>query len=209
MTLDVTEQQEWESLKEWFKEYGPAILIGIVVAVIIYFGWQRWADMRERSLEHASSHYEQLLDYMASNDSANAEKAANYLIGRYPKSSYAKLATLLLARNAIATGHYDDAKQKLTWVMKTASVPSIRQVARLRLARLDIAMKQPAEALSLLQEVEIADYRAPTMEVMGDAYIAENNIQQARQAYQQALTLLPPSAVNRPFLQMKLDDLPA
>ena len=207
MALDVEEKHQVDQLKSWFKEYGAAILIGAVIAALSFFGWQRWQQMHERSIVHASLHYEKLLDSMALNDTAGAQKAADYLIDRYPHSTYAKLATLLLARNAIAVGNYPLAEQKLKWVMESAKLPTLQAMARLRYARLQIEMKQPEAALTTLQKIESNDYLAPAEEIKGDAFVAMHNFLGAKQAYKNALTALPVSAMNRSLLQMKFNNI--
>jgi predicted negative regulator of RcsB-dependent stress response len=44
-------------------------------------------------------------------------------------------------------------------------------------------------------------------EVRGDAYLALNKPTNARESYRAALTEIPNAEVNRPILQMKLDNL--
>jgi predicted negative regulator of RcsB-dependent stress response len=207
MTLDAEEKHQVDQVKTWFKAYGKVIAIVIVVALVVFLVWQRWHQMHERSTAHASLHYEKLLDSMAANDADSAQKAASYLIDRYPASTYAKLATLLLARNAVASGDYAAASQKLQWVMDTAKVPSLRAIARLRYARLQIQLQQPKTALTVLQKIESDDYQAAAEEIKGDAFVALQDSTAAKGAYQNALNALPVSAVNRPLLQMKFNNI--
>lgn len=207
MTLDGEEKYQVDQVKAWFKNYGTAVLVGVLVVVVGLLSYQRWQQMHERAIVHASLHYEKLLDSMAVNDAVSAQKAAAYLIDRYPKSTYAKLATLLLARNAIALGNYPDAMIKLKWVMDSAKAPTLQAIARLRYARLQIQMKQPEAALTTLQKIESADYQAPAEEIKGDAFVALNNLIGAKSAYQNALNALPVSAMNRSLLQMKFNNI--
>lgn len=207
MVLDAEEKYQVDQIKAWFKQYGLTLLVSIVVVIAAFVGWQRWQQMNERAIVHASKRYEQLLDSMAANDTVASQKNADYLINRYPHSTYAKLATLLLAHAAIEASDYPLAQQKLKWVMDTASVPSLRAIARLRYARLWIQMNQPETALTVLTTIDSDEYRAPAEEIKGDAYNAMGNIEAAKQAYQQALHALPDSALNRPLLQMKYNNM--
>lgn len=207
MILDAEEKHQVDQLKGWFKSYGTAVLVGILVATALFLGYQRWQQMDERSIVHASRHYEQLLDSVSVKDEVAAQQHADYLINRYPKSTYAKLATLLLAHTNIMNGKYPEAMVQLKWVMDNASVPSLRAIARLRYARLQIQQGQATDALTTLQSMDAAEYLAPAEEIKGDAYVALHNETGAKLAYQSALQALPETALNRPLLQMKLNNI--
>ncbi len=207
MALDMEEKLQVDQLKTWFKTYGKGVLLSIFLVVVIFLSWQRYQQMQERAIAHASLHYEHLLDAMAANDPVTAQQSAHYLIERYPHSTYAKLATLLLARNAIANGAYPEAMEKLKWVMQQASSPTLQAIAGLRYARLQLTMKQPEAALTSLQTIASADYLAPILEIKGDAFMALHNESAAKQAYQNALDILPVSAMNRSLLQMKYNNI--
>ena len=49
-----TEQEELEKLKAWWKNYGPALLIGVVIGVALLFGNKYWKEHKERQREEAS-----------------------------------------------------------------------------------------------------------------------------------------------------------
>lgn len=207
MILDAEEKHQVDQIKIWFKSYGTAVVVGILIATALFLGYQRWQQMNERSIVHASRHYEQLLDSVSAKDDVAAQKHADYLINRYPKSTYAKLATLLLAHTNIDKGKYAEAMTQLKWVMDKASVPSLRAIARLRYARVQVQQGQATAALTTLQSMDAAEYLAPAEEIKGDAYVAMHNDLGAKQAYQNALQALPETALNRPLLQMKLNNI--
>jgi predicted negative regulator of RcsB-dependent stress response len=81
-------------------------------------------------------------------------------------------------------------------------------VARLRLARLQIQLKQPQQALTTLQEIDEKAYLPEIAAVQGDAYVAMNNIPLARENYRQALTSLPEEAILHQIVSMKFNNLP-
>ena len=58
-----------------------------------------------------------------------------------------------------------------------------------------------------LKTVEDKNFNGLIDEVRGDAYLAMNDKDKARQAYQQALEDLPNAEVIRPLLRMKYDNL--
>lgn len=210
MSTYVTEQEQIEQIKTWFKNHGTLLLIGIVIIAMAAFAWQRWQVSREQGRSQASMQYEQLLASMARHDEATIAKQAYALISHYPHSTYAKLANLLLARADVYQGKLDSAAGRLQDIIDTANMPALREMARIRLARVFLAQNKPEQALTLLQKEEVdKQYLAPATEAKGDALLALGKLNEARQAYHQALQLLPKFEVTWPLLQMKLDNLPS
>ncbi len=209
MALDIEEQQQVEQVKKWLAEYGLTLIVSILVAVVLLFGYQRWSGMRERAMNHASVRYEQLLDDLAVNKTEAADQAANYLIMRYPRSTYAKLAELLLAQRDVNEGKFEEARSKLESAAARGSIPAVKEIARLRLARLQLQLNQAQAALDTLSRIDTPEYLPTASAVRGDAYLMLNKVDLARQAYQQAVTGLPDGAMLRSIVSMKLNDLPA
>lgn len=203
-----TETEQIEQIKKLWLEYGSAIIIGVVIALIIGFSWRHWQQSREEMLEHVSMRYEQLLTNVVNGNTDAVELAANRLIKRYPHTPYTQLAALQLARQDVYQGKYADAEDKLDWVMKRGDSAPLRQIARIREARVLLADKQPQRALDLLKDSNDKAYDAVVWETRGDILVALGNVADARVAYNKALKILPGIAVTQPLLQMKLNELP-
>ena len=56
-----TDQEELEKLKAWWKNYGGALLIGVVLGLGILFGHKYWTQYQEERRAAASEIYEQML----------------------------------------------------------------------------------------------------------------------------------------------------
>ena len=203
----LTEQEQIEILKNWIKQYSLVILGGVLLAVIIISGWRYWQDRQQKILSHASAVYDEMLTMRAQNDKAATLIQANKLFAHYSRTTYGPMAALMLARDAVTKKEYDAAKTQLQWVIDHSRVAALRQVARLRLARVLIATNKPEDGLHVLDTVEDKTYNGLIDEVKGDAYFAMKNTKMARQSYQQALEQLPNAEVVRPLLQMKFDNL--
>jgi predicted negative regulator of RcsB-dependent stress response len=204
-----SEAEQVELLKKWWQEYGTAIIVGIVIAIVVGFGWRHWQQRREQQLEHASMRYEQLLTNIVNGNSAAAETQANRLMYRYRHTPYAELAALQLARQEIYEGKPALAEQNLGWIMRRGDTPALRQVARLRDARLMLSQNRIDEAWALLQKIDDKAFMPAIDEVRGDVLLAQGKKAAARQAYADAINskILPGLAVMQPLLEMKLDDL--
>lgn len=208
MTEYLTEQEQIEILKNWIKQYSVVILAGIIVAFVIISGWRYWQQRQANILTQASSIYDEMLSMRAQNDSKASLAKAKKLFTDYPQTTYGQIAALMLARAAIIKKDYSQAEKNLHWVLEHSHIAPFRQIARIRLARVMIAVHKPEEGIKLLDEkVDDKNFNGLTDEVKGDAYLALKEIAKARQYYQQALTELPNAEVARPILQMKYDNL--
>jgi predicted negative regulator of RcsB-dependent stress response len=151
--------------------------------------------------------YDEMLALRAQNNNADATVQAKKLLAHYRKTPYADMAALLLARDAILKKEYSEAIAQLNWVIDHTRNTSLREVARLRMARVFVAEQKPDAALDLLKKVNDKNYIGLIDEVRGDAFLAKQDPTAARTAYQLALQELPNAEVTRPILQMKYTNL--
>lgn len=207
MTEYLTEQEQIELLKNWIKQYALVILAGMVIAIIAITGWRYWQERQVKMLKHASAIYDEMLTVRSQNNTAVTMARAEKLISHYPKTIYGQMAALMLARADVLQKDYPEAEKHLRWVIDQSSVPALRQIARLRLARLQIAEQKTDLALTTLQKVDTKSFNGLIDEVRGDAYFAAKDLNKAREAYKLALSELPNAEEIRPLLQMKYDNL--
>lgn len=203
----MTEQEQIQQLKNWVKQYGYTILTGILLALLITGGWQYWQHYREKKLVHASGVYDEMLTLRAQGNSADAIVQAKKLLSHYPHTPYAQFAAMILARDAVLKKNYPEATKQLNWVIDNSKDPSMRQIARLRIARIFITEKKSKEAIDLLATVDDKNFSGLINETKGDAYASINKQLEARKTYALALKELPNAEVTRPILQMKLNNL--
>ena len=207
MTDYLTEQEQIELLKNWIKQYSLVIIAGACIAIIAITGWRYWQQRQNKILSHASAVYDEMLTMRAQNNSAATITHAKKLYDHYAQTTYGHIAALMLAREAINNKKYMEGKNYLNWVINHSRIASIRQIARLRLARLLIAEQKPDEALHILSKNNQNSFDGLTDEIRGDAYLVMKNKEMARKSYQRALSELPNAEVIRPLLQMKYDNL--
>lgn len=208
MDTELSEQEQIEQIKKWFKQNGVNMILAIALGVLISFTWHRWQANKERALAHASVRYEQLLTDLEQNNVKAANESADYLIGRYPQTAYASLAKLIQARIAISANDLTLANTKFDWIIEHAKSPAIKQIARIRKARVLLDLNDGQQALTILQRIDDPGFIALTESVKGDCYAALRQIQEARMAYQTALQNLPENQNIHSLIQMKLDNLP-
>lgn len=207
MTEYITEQEQIEILKNWIKQYSLVILAGVLIATAAISGWRYWQQRQYKILSHASAVYDEMLTMRAQNDSSATLVQAKKLFEHYPQTTYGQMAAFMLARTAVINKDYPEAEKQLNWVIDHSNIHSMRQIARIRLARIMIAQQKPQDALNELKRVEDKNFAGLIDEVKGDAYLAMKDTNNARLSYQQALDELPNAEVIRPVLRMKYDNL--
>ncbi len=207
MTEYLTEQEQIQQLKTWLKQYGPTVVLGIVLALIMTAGWRYWQNYHNKVLMHASNVYDEMLALRAQNNENGSIVQAKKLLAHYRRTPYADMASLLLARDAVLKKDYPEAIKQLDTVMDRSKNASLREIARIRIARILLTEQKADEALALLKKTNDKNYIGLIDEVRGDAYLIKQDPNAARKAYQLALQELPNAEVTRPILEMKYANL--
>lgn len=207
MSDHLADQEQVEQLKNFWRNYGKAIIIGLIVGVLIIAGWRYYQHYETRINTEASVAYEKLLAELPSGSRATIMQDARFIIEHYKKTPYAYQAALILARQAVYDGDYDEAIKQLQWIVDKAKVPALRQSARLRLARVLLAKHEYDRALQVLDTIDDPSYKMAIYEIRGDIFLAKANVPAAKAAYRAALKELGNSDFSYPLLQMKYDDI--
>lgn len=202
-----TDQEELEKLKEWWKNYGGALVVGVVLGLALLFGNKYWTQYQEEQRMEASSLYAEMLQQVQDSRTDAARATGAKLVEDYARTPYGGMAALMLARLSFEANDAAAAREHLEWAIANATDTAVAHAARLRLGRLHIADKQYDAALALVQ-LDAPGFEAEYLELQGDAYAGLERTDDARAAYAEALKQLPPQAgAARRFLGMKLDDL--
>ncbi|NNM58487.1 MAG: tetratricopeptide repeat protein [Legionellales bacterium] len=209
MSEYITDHDRVDAIKRWWDNNGTALVVGIILGLILIFGWQYWQRYQLKRDTTASQAYQVLLTTSAHDDTAAYTQRAQAIIKTYPSLPYAALSSLLLARMQVDQKKYDLAYASDMWVVNHASDDSLKQIARVRAARVLLAMKKPDEALNLLSKMDDPNFAVLVDEVKGDIYVTQHNFAAARKAYLQAQQDAPDSEVLLPILELKLSSLPA
>lgn len=210
-----TDDEQVEALKRWWKENGTSTLLGIVVVVGGYFGWQAWETRQLEQAAAASFSYQQLLQLsmeIEQEPTAARYTTASHLVDTlksdFSSTDYARYAALMQAKLQVAQGDLAAAEAELRWVLESKPEPSMMQLANLRLARVLAASGQVEPALALIGSADQGEFSGSYYELRGDIESSRGNVEAARQAYQRALEQGTIAAGGAPLVRMKLESLP-
>lgn len=204
MQVYATEEEQVESLKKWWKENGRSILAGLVIGLGGVFGWRAWVAHQASVGEQASMLFEQLMASVSAGAADSADKQAEQLISEYGATPYAVFAAFAMARMHVSGGDNAAARSQLRWVLETTKDPGLKQIARLRLARILLADGDVQGAEEALAGQAIEGFGGEVAAVKGDIALARGDIEEARAAYEDALA---GGAGNGALLRMKIDNL--
>ena len=202
-----TEQEELEALQTWWKENGKAIVVGLVIGLGGVFGWTTWQSRAEATAERVSVVYQSMIDMAAADDHLEALLRVEQIISEHPDSEYAALAALVGAKSALAADRGEDARRLLDWVISNGARAEVRDVARVRSAKLLLNEGEQDAGLTMLAKVDTAAFAPAVEELRGDIFVAGGKNHRAAQAYRTALESDSMTSGMRARIAMKLDDL--
>lgn len=206
MAAYYSDNEQIDRLKAWWKQYSRFILISVLALAVIVGGWRWWYQQRTTVINNASVIYERLLGQLAEADTVQSQVYAEDLVTHYPNTIYGQMAALILAREAVYSEDITQAQQQLQGLINQGKDPVLRQIARIRLARLLLSEGEGQQALESLATIDDEAYLGLVREVEGDIYVYEGDPEKAREVYTQALSFYAQSG-QHPLLQLKLNNL--
>lgn len=199
--------EQSEIVQKWLRDNGLSIIVGIAIGLVGIFGWQAWRNHQARNESAAATLYQQLRTALAGGKTTLATQELEQLKSDYAKSSYALFAAGDQARQQVQDNQLDKAQASLQWAVDHAQDPVLKSLTQLRLAQVELARGDGNAALATLDLIPANDYRGLAQELRGDALVKLGRPDDARHAYEAALSAIGAEAPQRGALQMKLDDL--
>lgn len=204
-----SEKEQLEEMRAWWAEYGRYVIAGIVIAIAGLVGFNQYTSSKLAAQTEASLLYESLAEHVVDGDLDDAESVADDLANNYANTSYAAQSKLAMARLFMDKNRDQDAADVLNELLALRGNDELKHIGRLRLARVLLYQDKAQEVVDLLADSESAAFAALYSELRGDAYVALDRIEEAGDAYREALA--DPSqnpTIDRALVQMKLVDLP-
>jgi predicted negative regulator of RcsB-dependent stress response len=203
----LSEREQLERLTAWLRTNIPWILIGLAVGGAIVGGWRWWQSRTENNGVAAAQAYSQILDAFDRGDRTRGLDLVGQLAQAHPDSPYVDQADLAAARLLLETAQVDRAASYLTAIMDHSRDAQLVLVARLRLARVQVAQNHPDEALHTLGTADQGAFEARFAEVRGDAYFAKGDKAAALREYRAARLAAGPAQASNDLLDLKINDL--
>jgi len=211
--VDLLEEgEQWEAVKAWVRVNGLAVFGGALLGVLGLLGWRWWQSHAEAQHLAANVAYEKLVADVQAASPEDALKGLDQFHRDFGDSAYGPPAELAAARLLVARNELDKAAQRLRVVADTAKDVQLRMVAKVRLARVQIAQGKPDDAIATLGVGDAGAFKSLVAEVRGDALQAKGDKAGALREFQAARDARgpgaePPGSDGADLLELKIDDL--
>ena len=202
--------EQGERVKNWLRENGSAIVMGLVLAFGLMFGFKQWQVWETSKRQQASAEYQVLVSFIEAENMDAAVPNYEVLKADFPKSAYTSMASMMMAKARLRAGQTDLAVTALTHAMENAQPEPVKVVARERLARIRLGQGDPAAASELLDGAPSeVGFESLFAEIRGDIHLANGQNELAIQSYRDSLKALEDGVGNRQLLIIKLEALGA
>ncbi len=203
----LTDDEQLEAVKRWTVENGAWLVGGIVLGAAVLFGYRYYQTYKTERALKAAAQFGEMTAALGRDDRSASQKLGEALVKDYSDTPYADQAELALARLSVDAGDLGKAVGPLTHVINESKDDGLKNIARLRLARVLSDQGKPDEALATLAVSPPAAFAAGFHEVRGDAFFAKKNFSSARSEYQAALTGGDARSASVALLELKIADL--
>ena len=200
-----TEEQQVEAIKGWWKANGNSLMITAVVGLASLWGWRYYNESVVNAQETTSQAYAQMqLQFEAQQGEQKLQTISTFASDNVD-NNYGVLASLLLAKEAVAQKDYALAKTQLTQLQSQNSYEPLNAVINIRLARVQAELNENDAALATLALVTEKSFLVKAYQVKGTVYLKQGELDKARSAFQDAIN----ASQGRvdPVLQLQFDDL--
>jgi predicted negative regulator of RcsB-dependent stress response len=201
----IDEYEQGERVRSWLRDNGSSLLTGVMLGLALIAGWNWWQGRGLRHGEEASTQYAALSDAIDAKDDAKVKAFGAVLDAKYQDTPFAALSHLRQAAYLQQAGKTADAIATLKSAPASRD-PALSELVHLREARLHLLAGKPADALAVVASIKASNYPAILAELRGDALLAQGKRDDARKAYEDALTTLDQAAPTRRLVELKLID---
>jgi predicted negative regulator of RcsB-dependent stress response len=171
----LSEREQAEQLRIWLRENWIWLVAGVALTVGGYFGYRWWESRQAAHSVEGGQRFAAMLDAIGAGRKDEGLEIAGEVTGEYADTPYADQARLVLARLDVDSGNLAGAETRLAAVAADSKDPDLRIVARLRLARVQLAQGRYDAALESLDAVATPAVDARVAELRGDVLLARGD----------------------------------
>lgn len=205
-----SDEEQFDLVRSWWKDNGTQLLWGLAIVAAIVAGYRAYTSHVEEQAALASTRYDQFVDAFGKTDegaAATRDFVLTQLKDEHADSGYVALAVFFDTQRLVEAGDLAAARTALEALVASGVADSLKEVAHLRLARVQWALGDTDAALKSLDRVPSAGLGQISEELRGDILLGKGDRDGARAAYAKAVTAAGDAVPV--LLQMKLDDLAA
>ena len=194
MEIYENEHDQVDAVKRFFAENGKALAVGIILGVGALVGWRYWTSHQTESARSASLAYQNTVTAVSAGKPDSIPAAEKFAAEN--KNTYGALASLELEKAA----------SQLQQGLAATSDENLKAVINLRLARVQVQLKQADTALKTLETIKGEGWAAIVADLRGEALLSKGDKQGARSAWEAGVKSDASPALSE-MMQMKINNL--
>lgn len=208
---DLEEQEQLSAIKAWWEKNGNIVSGAVLVVALAVAGVQGWRWYDGKQALESGAIYGALAQAASVKDAGKVAVLADELVKKHAGSVSAMLGVMQAGEVAFEAGDAKAARSRFEWVAANKVDPLLADLARLRVASLQLDAKEYDAALATLQASPNAAFAGRYADLRGDVLFAQGKKDDAKAAYKLAVDASAAAgqqaAAFRSFVQNKLDAL--
>ncbi len=182
----LSDDEQIERIKAWWKANGNSIIAGVVIGLGGFFAWQWWGGYQDKLAGEGAEAYELFAQAAFESDVKKTDDALAQLQSSFGDTSYSQFAAMELARQQVNAGSLEAAEKTLGNLLKQSADSALKPLLETRLARLMVAQKRLDDAAKLLDSINSDAYAAQTAAIRGEIAYLQGDMAAARAALEEA-----------------------
>ncbi|AUO63388.1 putative negative regulator of RcsB-dependent stress response [Citrobacter amalonaticus] len=204
MEIYENENDQVDAIKRFFAENGKALAVGVILGVGALVGWRYWNSHQTESARSASLSYQTVVSSLSAGKAEDLSAAEKFAADN--KNTYGALASMELAQQFVDQNQLEKAAAQLQQGLAATSDENLNAVITLRLARVQVQLKQADTALKTLESVKGEGWAAIVADLRGEALLSKGDKQGARSAWEAGVKSNASPALSE-MMQMKINNL--
>ena len=204
MEMYENEHDQVDAIKRFFAENGKALVVGVILGVGALVGWRYWNSHQTESARAASLSYQTVVSSLSAGKAEDLSAAEKFAADN--KNTYGALASMELAQQFVDQNQLEKAAAQLQQGLAATSDENLNAVITLRLARVQVQLKQADTALKTLESVKGEGWAAIVADLRGEALLSKGDKQGARTAWESGVKNNASPALSE-MMQMKINNL--
>lgn len=204
MEIYENENDQVGALKRFFAENGKALVVGVVLGIGGLLGWRYWTSHQADAASAASLSYQRAVSTLSADKPESLTAAQQFAADN--QNTYGAFASLELAQRFVDKNELDKAAAQLQQGLAAAKDANLQAVINLRLARVQLQLKQADAALKSLEGIKGEAWAAIVADLRGDILLSKGDKQGARAAWEAGVKSDASPALSE-MMRMKMNNL--
>ena len=205
MALD-TEEEQVEKIQNIWNSYKWVIILVIIVLLGMYFAYNFYSDQKVKNTAQASELYQEILITKLTDIDSITEKVA--LLKKVSSNTpYASRSSIYLSKLYSQDNNNEAAIKELIWAIENTPEETIKSIANYLLANIYLVTDKFDDAMMAAKKIDTIGFQTLTKDIIGDIYLKQDNKEEARKSYIEALQLYKGQGDIRKVIQNKIDSI--